>query len=80
MTELIYIVAGAGLILKAYRGPRAADLAGQHSRCVTGTVVVPCDLVDTLPFEIRRDLEVEWDADSDDDTPIDDIDQLDPLG
>lgn len=70
VVERIFLVAGSGLIFAAYRGPRALDLAGQHSRCLLGATVVACDLLDALPPEIREDLFTEWDTDDEDVTPV----------
>ena len=69
MSDRVYLVMGAGLIVAAYRGARGPELAGRHSRCITGTTVVPCDLLDELPEEIREDINVEtWTEDED--TPV----------
>jgi len=64
-------------VLAAYRGERGIDLAGQHSRCLLGATVVPCDLLDQLPPEIREDIQREWDSDGDDDTPVISVDEID---
>ncbi len=77
MTERIYLVVGPGLVIVAYRGAHGVDMAGQHSRCMLGTTVVPCDLLDNLPQEIREDIAVEWDANDEDDTPVIDMDDID---
>ena len=73
----IYVVIGSGVIIAAYRGERGLDLAGQHSRCLTGTTVVACDLLDSLPPEITEDLAVEFNATDDDDTLVVNVDELD---
>lgn len=65
------------MILAAYHGDRGPELAGQHSRCLLGTTVVACDLLDTLPAEIREDINVEWDASDEDDTPVITLDEID---
>lgn len=64
----IHVVIGGGMVLGAYR---QADSAELHRRCVTGATVVACDLLDAVPQEILDDVRVEWDADLDDDTPVD---------
>lgn len=75
MAEVIYIVIGGGLVIAAYRGINGATMAGIHSRCITGATVVPCDLEESLPPEIRNDIAEEWAGDSD--TPIVTINDVD---
>lgn len=74
----IYVVIAPGpFVLGAYTREDSAHL---HARCVTGAVVVSCELLESVPPEIRADIQVdeqggrggmssvEWD---DIDTPID---------
>ncbi len=77
VAERIYLVVAPGFVFAAYRGPRGPELAGQHSRCLLGATVVPCDLLDSLPPEIREDINTEWDADDEDDTPVIGLDDID---
>lgn len=67
---------GGGIVVAVYRGQRSYELARAHSRCVTGTDVVPIDvstlpeamralvyaeLRTELPDDVRRDIEAsEW--------------------
>ena len=76
VAERIYIVVGGCMVIAAYRGVNALTLAGIHSRCITGATVVPCDLSDSLPEEVRSDLSEEWGGD--DDTPLESLDDQEP--
>jgi hypothetical protein len=74
--ERIYVVFGGGIVIRAYHGPNGLTLAGIHSRCITGATVVPCDLSDSLPDDVRNDLSEEWGGD--DDTPLEALDDHEP--
>jgi hypothetical protein len=65
--ELVHVVFGGGIILAVYR---QADSAELHRRCVTGATVATAELLDRVPNEILTDIDIEFEADSDDDTPI----------
>jgi len=73
MAERIFIVIGADVVLMAYRGANGPTLAGMHSRCISGTTVIACDLADALPPEILADIQTEWDSDADEDTPVTEV-------
>lgn len=81
MPEIVHVVMASGIVFGAYRRP---DLAYRHARCITGATVAAVDLgrvpdslralieaeiMSDLPAEIVDDLTMEWNADSDDDTP-----------
>jgi hypothetical protein len=69
--ERIFIVISPGPLLHAaYRKSEVADM---HSRCVLGAAVVPCEILDGLPPEIREDIRTEWEGNEDDDTPVTEV-------
>jgi hypothetical protein len=86
--DLCFIVMGGGIVIAAYRGPRAYEIARRHSRCITGTGVEPLDISQLpeamralvyaelrteLPEDVLRDIETsEWEE-TEEVTPIEPI-------
>lgn len=68
--DFIHIVFGGGIVLAAYRGD-AADSAELHRRCVTGALVISVEILTRVPIEIMVDLDVEFQGEASDDTPVD---------
>ena len=67
--EIVHIVFGGGIVLAAYRG-HCADSAELHRRCITGATVATAEVLDRVPPEVLTDLNVEFDSEGDDDTPV----------
>lgn len=63
----IFIVIAGGIVLGAYV---RADSAYLHARCVTGAVVVDCELLDGVPDSVRDDIASDFEDDIDADTPV----------
>jgi hypothetical protein len=70
--DLVHIVFGGSIVLAAYRGD-AADSAELHRRCVTGALVTSVEILTRVPLEIMVDLDVEFQGEASDDTPIDGV-------
>lgn len=66
---IVHIVCGGGLILAAYR-EHAGDSAELHSRVITGARVLSLELLERVPPEVLADLESEFEAQDQDDTPV----------
>jgi hypothetical protein len=67
--EIVHIVWGGGLVLAVYRG-ECADSAELHRRCLTGASVTSAEVLDRVPQEILTDLNVEFEGQDEDDTPV----------
>jgi hypothetical protein len=67
--DTVFIVFGGGIVLAVYRGT-SADSAELHKRCVTGASVTSAEIIDRVPEEILKDLDVEFAGEDEDDTPV----------
>ena len=70
--ERVHIVFGGGIVLAVYRDD-AADSAELHRRCVTGALVTSVEILTRVPPEIVVDLDVEFQGEVSDDTPVDGV-------
>lgn len=51
-------------------GRELTELLNRHARCVTGADVVPCELLEQVPAEVRDDINSDFAYDDEYDTPV----------
>jgi hypothetical protein len=66
---IVHIVWGGGVILAAYH-EHAVDSAEMHKRCITGATITSVELFDRVPSDVLSDLDMEFDSEQQDDTPV----------
>lgn len=66
--DVVHVVIAGGIVFAAYRHADSGEL---HARTVTGAKSVSVEVLDHVPDDVLADIQIEFDSDIDDETPVD---------